>query len=66
MLLHFNQQPSSSVCGVMVSIDAFQALDPGSIPGIRIKRSFLYLHFFNPLQNPLFSLKFQKSKRKNN
>jgi hypothetical protein len=24
------------------------------------------LHFFNPLQNPLFSLKFQKSKRKNN
>jgi hypothetical protein len=35
MLLHFNQQLSSSVCGVMVSIDAFQALDPGSIPGIR-------------------------------
>ena len=26
----------TSVGGVMVSIDAFQALDPGSIPGHRI------------------------------
>ena len=26
---------SASVGGVMVSIDAFQALDPGSIPGHR-------------------------------
>ena len=33
-----------SVGGVMVSIDAFQALDPGSIPGHRKFFSFL---FFN-------------------
>ena len=30
----------TSVGGVMVSIDAFQALDPGSIPG---HRTFLFL-----------------------
>ena len=30
-----------SVGGVMVSIDAFQALDPGSIPGHRTFFSFL-------------------------
>ena len=34
----------TSVGGVMVSIDAFQALDPGSIPGHRI--FFLYDFIF--------------------
>ena len=34
----------SSVGGVMVSIDAFQALDPGSIPGHRKFFSFLFLN----------------------
>ena len=31
----FVNTSDSSVGGVMVSIDAFQALDPGSIPGHR-------------------------------
>ena len=35
------------VGGVMVSIDAFQALDPGSIPGQRIFFSFFYSAFCN-------------------
>ena len=42
-----------SVGGVMVSIDAFQALDPGSIPGHRI--SFSPHHF-----EPLFYLNFNR------
>jgi hypothetical protein len=31
------------VCGVKVSIGAFQALDPGSIPG---KRILFFVHIF--------------------
>ena len=33
--INFYMLSATSVGGVMVSIDAFQALDPGSIPGHR-------------------------------
>jgi hypothetical protein len=36
MGLFFASVFSKSVAGVMVSIAAFQAVDPGSIPGLRI------------------------------
>ena len=39
----FCSNQALSVGGVMVSIDAFQALDPGSIPG---HRTFFIFHDF--------------------
>ena len=34
------------VGGIVVSIAAFQAVDPGSIPGRRIVSSFIFVYFF--------------------
>ena len=35
-----------SVAGVMVSIAAFQAVDPGSIPGPRIFTNFFFIEIY--------------------
>ena len=45
-----------SVGGVMVSIDAFQALDPGSIPGHRnsFPKDFIEIFEFSRLQRIMF------------
>ena len=43
----------SGVGGIMVSIAAFQAVDPGSIPG---RRSTLLVSFFLPPSDPAFGL----------
>jgi hypothetical protein len=46
-----------SVCGVKVSIVAFQAIDPGSIPGKRIDHLMIiqyftfFLFFISKLEN---------------
>ena len=45
---------TARVGGVMVSIDAFQALDPGSIPGHRILFRFSWFKFYDPSLKFLF------------
>ena len=48
-LLECNQELQVSVSGIVVSIAAFQAVDPGSIPGWRITQKY----FTNFYQNYL-------------
>ena len=47
IILDLDPSPQQCVGGIMVSIAAFQAVDPGSIPGRRSPFfSFLYLPIF--------------------
>ena len=50
----FLEDSIPSVGGVMVSIDAFQALDPGSIPGHRTLFRFSRYNFYDPSLKFLF------------
>ena len=46
ILLFSTSNPRESVGGIVVSIAAFQAVDPGSIPGRRNGFSFFFFFFF--------------------